>query len=109
MEKSVSKSKRVFEDNIYSSILTNKVKSVGTSEGKVKEFVNKLIKLLPKVGSDENKVIQIETLVALSIEGILTLDNLEEKASMIRAICEMIKVDPEKRDTAISLARRLLK
>jgi len=83
-----------------------------TREGKMeklKGFVTKLIHLLPYVGLAEEQVIQIEVLVALSVEGILTLDNLEEKAPMVRAVCEMIRFDDEKKETALAVARRLLK
>ena len=73
------------------------------------KFVSKLGELLPKVGGDEDKIIQIEVLVALSVEGIITVDNLAEKAPMIKAICEMIKFDNNKKATAIEMAKRLLK
>ena len=88
--------------NLYNEIAEEKTE-------KLKGFVSKLSKLLPHVGLAEEQIIQIEVLVALSVESILTLDNLEEKAPMIRAVCEMIRFDDEKKGTAMAVAKRLLK
>jgi hypothetical protein len=98
----------VFEDNISGAILAVERRTDEVKHQYIEEFVNRLIKLLPKVGSDENKIIQIQVLVALSVEGILTTDNITQKAPMVKAICEMIKLDPEKKATAITIAKRLL-
>jgi len=107
MNKEVKESWAAFEDNAYSAVFSEGRKEAvrGTVVGK---YIQRLTALLPQIGSDENKIIQIEVLVALSIEGILTVDNIAEKAPMIKAICEMIKFDKEKKETAVAVAKRLL-
>lgn len=97
-----------FEDNVYANVFQEEKRVEQIKGKKVAEFVEKLAKILPSIGSDQDKIIQIEVLVALSVEGILTVDNLEEKAPMIKSICEMIKFEKKKTETALGVAKRIL-
>ena len=108
-KKSVRYTPEDFEDNSYSAVFSHEQSKSATHEENIQAFEQRLVHLLPQIGGDEDKIIQIEVLVALSVEGILTVDNLVEKAPMVKALCEMIKFDPEKKSTAIEIARRLLK
>lgn len=94
----------IFENKKKSNVFKN----ADLQKKQVVSFVDKLSKILPKVGSDLDKAIQIEVFVALSVEGVLTIENLKEKAPMVKAICEMIKMERAKKEVAVNIAKRLL-
>ncbi|MFC1596197.1 hypothetical protein ACFL4D_02820 [Candidatus Margulisiibacteriota bacterium] len=108
LEKELRGQQAAFEDNIYAAVFSGEHRAEEKREEHVGRFISRLVRLLPQIGADEDKIIQIEVLVALSVEGIINTDNLSEKAPMIKAICEMIKFDHEKKDTAVSVAKKLL-
>ncbi|MFC1478544.1 hypothetical protein ACFL57_03705 [Candidatus Margulisiibacteriota bacterium] len=98
-----------FENDTFAAVM-NHAKQVRTlHEQQIHEFVTRLSGLLPNVGSNEEKIIQMEVMAALSVEGIITVENIAERAEMVKAITEMIRYDAEKRETAVAIARKILK
>lgn len=108
LKKSTRLNDEAFFENFHAELFGSSKNLENCREENISLFESKLVQLLPLIGGNEDTIIQIEVLIALSVEGILTIDNLGEKAPMVKAICEMIKFDSEKKSTAIEVAKRLL-
>ncbi|MFH1428890.1 MAG: hypothetical protein ABIH39_04000 [Candidatus Margulisiibacteriota bacterium] len=98
-----------FENNTFAAVMNHAKQVTSIHDQNISEFVTRLSGLLPHVGSNEERIIQMEVMAALSVEGIITVDNIAEKSAMVKAITEMIKYDAEKRETAVAIARKIMK
>ncbi|MBT3260940.1 hypothetical protein HOC37_03140 [bacterium] len=72
-----------------------------------KRFQEILKNILPHIGTDEEKVIQAEVLLALKLEGIVGENLTKSDTKLIRIIKETILVDANKKEEALLVAERL--
>jgi hypothetical protein len=73
------------------------------------QFQEILKSVMPKLGTDENKIILAEVLIALKLEGIIGNGMTEKDGKMVRVLHEAIIQTPEKRKKALRLAYRMLR
>jgi len=65
--------------------------------------------VMPRLGTNENKIILAEVLIALKLEGIIGDTLSERDGKVVKVLHEAIIQAPEKRKKALRMAYRLLR
>lgn len=64
--------------------------------------------LLPHLGSHPGKVVMVQTLITLKLEGLLTEELSDNDLKMVKTVHEAVMNDEEKRAEAIRFSQRLI-
>ena len=75
---------------------------------KEEQYFELLKQVLPKVGTDERKIITAEVLLALKLEGIIGEDLSANDVKLIKTIKEAIFLTPQRKEEALRMAKVLL-
>jgi hypothetical protein len=75
---------------------------------KPKKFIGVLKNILPYLGSDENKIILAQVIIALKIEGILSSQISNKDIQMISVLKDSIMYEDSKKQQALGFAQKLL-
>jgi hypothetical protein len=64
--------------------------------------------MLPNLGSDPTKLVMIQLMITLNLEGVLSEDLSDKDLDMLRTIADAVMSDEERRTKVLKLAQRLL-
>jgi len=73
------------------------------------KFQETLRNMLPQLGTDENKIILAEVMIALKLEGLIGKELSSRDTKMVKVIKEAIMETPDKKRQALRFAYRLLR
>ncbi len=65
--------------------------------------------VLPYAGTDEEKIIQTEIILALKLEGLIGKELTNQDSFLIDMIKDYVMNSPEKKESALLVAKRLMK
>jgi hypothetical protein len=105
----MKKNEIYFDPKSHKLLVSNEGNSSLTYFQKEQLFESIFSFILPNIGSDPAKIVMLQTLITLKIEGLLDDELTDNDIKMAKIIQESVLNDDEKRSQSLRLSQKLLK